>query len=1238
MNENKRRLFLVVLTVVLVLLAWAAESLYFTDYEYHFRTRRFNKILHEKEKIMQDCLNGLKPIITRGEPHGSVSENNLFSLAEQNEITILEYIDNKLIYWSNNGFDVPLIQNDSLFTRPLIFLQNGWFLPKTIQAGNEMIVGLLRVRTDYGFENDIIKNGFEKYFRVPENFGFTTEKNVSEYKVYNSENEYLFSLSFPEVKSNTFLISIPLILYASVFALIILLTLDLVKILVNKRKNILGIFVCLVIFSTLYAIILLTGKPDVAQRTGLFSPYVFSLNSFIPSLGHLLLLSILASIFAFVLYRYLPVPLLLKEKQANGYLVITLMLTTSTVLISLFHILFSQLVTDSNISFETYKVLKLSFYSLAGFTSIVLLFIIPLFFILKAYQVGNQLSLKVIVPSVLTSLIAVVIIFFRDPQSFLVVSVLIIGIIVSIWLAGYRKTGLFSMSVIFSLILGLYTLYIITVLSEKKTIGNLKIQALSFSTENDPEAEHLLLDLWNIIDNDTVLDEMMDVNIFYQNDFDNIYNYLHDTYFNGYWGNFKLRIFLCRKDESLRMMDQVENEPQNCFGFFDERTRKYGHQLTGTNFYFIDNQGGRSYYLGKLFFDKRPGITNGLFIELYSDINVFQPGYSELLLDKKFRGYSGMKDYSFAKYINGEIVLKSGEFAFSKTDVEYIDKNSDYRIFNLEGFNHVLYRNGNATVMISRPKLNAGNIIISFAYLFVYIFIFTNLLLLMMKRPVVSGVPSLNFRQKLQLSFIGILLFSFILIGIVIAFLTIKEYRSKHYENITEKLNSIYIELDNRFSGEKHLSTDWRNSTSSSLNELLVNLSNVFNTDINIYDLNGFLMATSREDIFYRNLTGRRMNDMAFINLTDLLKSEYSQTEMIGEMEYISVYVPLYNTDNKVLAYVNLPYFRMQSLLAREISNLIVAVINFTLLLILITMSFAVFISGRLTSPLTLLSDRLASVELGKKSEHLSYKGNDEIGELVKQYNRMVDELEESASKLANSEREYAWREMAKQIAHEIKNPLTPMKLNVQQLLKSWKDGAPGFEEKLEGFSRNQIEQIDNLSLIASAFSSFAKMPGTNPSEVNLLEQIETTLELFKNTDNTTFWVRWPHESKVFIFADKEHLNGIFSNLFKNSIQAIPQNRKGLIKVTLEVIKNKAVISVSDNGSGIPDALQKKLFTPNFTTKSSGTGLGLSIVKKYVEEANGRIWFESEADKGTTFFIEFPLMYTVENPGKPHAD
>ena len=206
------------------------------------------------------------------------------------------------------------------------------------------------------------------------------------------------------------------------------------------------------------------------------------------------------------------------------------------------------------------------------------------------------------------------------------------------------------------------------------------------------------------------------------------------------------------------------------------------------------------------------------------------------------------------------------------------------------------------------------------------------------------------------------------------------------------------------------------------------------------------------------------------------------------------------------------------------------------------------------------------------------------------------------------------------------------MKLNVQQLFKSWNDKVPGFDKMLERFTKNQIEYIDNLSSIASAFSAFAKMPVTNPVEVNLLDQIRITLELFKNTDNVNFHVQWPHESKIVIYADKEQLNGVFSNLIKNGIQSVPSQRKGSINVKPEVKGDKVIVSISDNGSGIPANLQKNLFTPNFTTKSSGMGLGLSIAKKYIESANGRIWFESEADKGSVFYFELPVLYTVEKP------
>jgi signal transduction histidine kinase len=503
----------------------------------------------------------------------------------------------------------------------------------------------------------------------------------------------------------------------------------------------------------------------------------------------------------------------------------------------------------------------------------------------------------------------------------------------------------------------------------------------------------------------------------------------------------------------------------------------------------------------------------------------------------------------------------------------------------------------------------------------------------LIRRPPVRGLNIFNFRQKLQLSFIGILLFSFILIGVVVAYITIGQYQSKHYENIKEKLNSVYIELESNLSMEKYISPDWKGNGYSSLNELLVKLSNVFNTDINLYNLSGFLISTSRQEIFDRDLTSERINNMALYNLEHRKISEYYQKEKIGNLQYLSAYIPFFNTDNKVIAYLNLPYFRMQSVLAKEISNLIVAVINFTLLLIIITMSLAVFISGRLTSPLDMLSKGLASVGVGKKSEQLTYAGNDEIGELVKQYNRMVDEIEESTHKLANSEREYAWREMAKQIAHEIKNPLTPMKLNIQQLFKAWNDKVPGFDKTIDRFTKNQIEYIDNLSSIASAFSAFAKMPVSNPVEVNILEQIRITLELFKNTENVAFRMHWPHESKIIIYADKEQLNGVFSNLIKNGIQSIPAGRDGLIMLNIEVKSDKVIVSVSDNGTGIPESLRRNLFTPNFTTKSSGMGLGLSIAKKYIESANGRIWFESEVGEGSVFYFELPVLYTVEKPG-----
>ncbi len=1233
MNGSRKIVLLFFLTVLLLVLSFFAEKLYFSDYEYHLRTKFFNRTLAEKQAVMEICLENMKPVLAMEDHHGSVTENDIFQLAEENNITILEYIDRKLIYWSSNEFDVPNFLSDTLFSKPLIFMQNGWFLTKTVMAGNEMLIGLLRIRSDYGFTNDIIRNGFEEDFRLSENIGFSTERNASEYHVNSSDGNFLFSLIFPAKKEISYLTYIPSSLWCLAFFVLILLLMQLLEYFSGRVNRAVTTLLFIVFLFAFYYIFLLADKPRIFFLSELFSPYKFSLNDFIPSLGHLFILSLFSALSAYIFYRDFPYPSTSGGNRFYSTISAVLHLAAGAFFTGVFHFLFSRLVATSNISFESYKVLELSWFSIAGFMSAMMFLLVPVFILYRFTKAESSFSSVIFIIILIVTLPVLAFLFPAGGDSRLPFVLFWFLLAPGIWLTGRKRKNLFNMLLLVSVLTTLYSLYYITVLSEEKTTENLKIQAVTFSTENDPEAEHLLLDLWPEISSDTLLKRFMLSESFNKDrlDVDKLYNYLNEVYFGGYWGNYDFSMVLCSDEDNL----QIGSEPvryENCFDFFDTRIKLNGHQLTGTDFYFIDNQGGRANYTGRLNYRTGKGTINGLFIELYSDVNVFQPGYSELLLDKKYHKYEGVRNYSFAKYINGELVIHNGEFAYDKTDVEYVDKLSDYRIFSYDRYRHVLYKNGSATVMISRPLITAGNLLISFAYLFAFILIFSNLVLLTIRKPSFRQLISLTFRQKLQVSYVGILLVSFTLIGVVVSLLTIYEYRQRHSDNMKEKLNSVYLELESRLGQEVRLSSDWRNQSFANLNSLLVRLSNIFNTDINLYDLNGYIMATSRQEIFFNDLLSRRINNMALINMKDFIRSEFYQNEKIGKLEYISAYVPFYNEEGRLMAYLNLPYFRMQSVLTNEISNLIVAVINFTLLLVVITMGLSVFISGRLTAPLSMLSEGLASVELGKKTEHLSYSGNDEIGDLVRQYNRMLDELDESVKKLANSEREYAWREMAKQIAHEIKNPLTPMKLNVQQLLRSWNDKSPGFDKKIEIFANNQVEYIDNLSTIATAFSSFAKMPGNNPTELDLIEQIRTSLELFRNTENIRFDVIWPVENRVVVFADREHLNGIFSNLIKNAMQSIPPGAEGIIGVRIDVRGNKVLVTISDNGTGIPEEIRKKMFTPNFTTKSSGMGLGLSIVKRYVENAGGNIWFESETGKGTRFFVELPVKFTVEKP------
>jgi nitrogen fixation/metabolism regulation signal transduction histidine kinase len=292
-------------------------------------------------------------------------------------------------------------------------------------------------------------------------------------------------------------------------------------------------------------------------------------------------------------------------------------------------------------------------------------------------------------------------------------------------------------------------------------------------------------------------------------------------------------------------------------------------------------------------------------------------------------------------------------------------------------------------------------------------------------------------------------------------------------------------------------------------------------------------------------------------------------------------------------------------------------------LLILFAIFATVVIANKITEPLKLVQQSLSDMELGNRNT-IAYSSDDEIGSLVKEYNRKVRELAESAEKLAVSEREGAWREMAKQVAHEIKNPLTPMKLSVQLLLRAWNDQDVNFDRRINKTVATMAEQIDRLTDIATEFSHFAKMPRPKNQLFDIVNETRKVVELFEVSEKVEVSFQGATDEEAQIWADPEQLSRALINIIKNAVQAIPKDKYGQITVDIFVSELIVRIRIQDNGIGIPDELKPKIFWPNFTTKSSGTGVGLYIVQNIIKSAQGRIWFETELDKGTEFYIELP--------------
>jgi signal transduction histidine kinase len=400
-------------------------------------------------------------------------------------------------------------------------------------------------------------------------------------------------------------------------------------------------------------------------------------------------------------------------------------------------------------------------------------------------------------------------------------------------------------------------------------------------------------------------------------------------------------------------------------------------------------------------------------------------------------------------------------------------------------------------------------------------------------------------------------------------------------------------------------------------------LAQIHNLEINIYSLNGKLLKSSKAS-FSIDSVSPPIPKYILKLVQSSIEKRYVDIKNIDGVKNRSSYSQIKDEKFKPLGILNLPYVEDDGFYDKELQSFLIRLGQVYSFMLVIAFALAYFLSTYITQSLKTISDKLSETSLEQKNEKIVLEANSkEINLLIKAYNSMVDELELSATKLAQSEREEAWREMAKQVAHEIKNPLTPMRLTVQSFQRKFDANDPELKQKLKDYSETLIQQIDTMSSVASAFSNFASMPAQQNETLNVVEVVELALDIF-NEDYIVFESR---EEEIISKMDRTQLIRIITNLVKNAIQAIPQEQKEKsILVTVQRNDNNVLILVKDNGIGIEEHNIDRIFEPKFTTKNSGMGLGLGIIKNIIENYKGTITFETKYGKGTTFTVSLPII------------
>lgn len=942
------------------------------------------------------------------------------------------------------------------------------------------------------------------------------------------------------------------------------------------------------------------------DRWPLFDPAVYATSAWFPSLGDLLINSLLlalAAVFVFLASgRMKPV-----ASAWGGGVIVGLVLAHAAWITQLS----IGLVSDSTIDLDLYHVQGIGAFGVVALAVVALLFASWCLVALTAARaLLPGITIKRLVVGALFPVLASILVHHlagvRDTILFLWPLPLLALII-----AGRVRVFTFMHGVLLLAGLAGTSTHIISKYMGQRERRERVVLAERLAVREDPVLEQLFRESAPAIRHDAVLYRLLAGKAYC--DPSDLQTRVRQPYFSGYWERYDLRLFGYAPQGELR----CSTDPDPPRGFASD-TASFPVGVTDMPDLFIDERlGGEVFYHARIAVmpnDSAPPAQ--LVVELRPRSLSQGPGFPELLLAGTDELALRAERYVQARYVNGLLMDQRGAAAQPQ---RWLRSTKEDAWFIADGIEYLAKTVGENVVMVlGLPHRGALDKATTFSYLFTF-FGLLMLITLAVHAVITGTLPDLGIGTKVRAALLLFAITGLIFFGVGSQRLLSRQFEERETSTTLEKARSVAQELrrrigDERIDGEVY---------AGYLQYVLSQLGNAYFTDLTLYAPDGRWLASSRPQMFTSGLIGPRMDHGAYAHLAILGRTAYVHEEAVGSAAFRTAYAPLLDSKGVLQAYLALPSFADQARQAEERAQLLVAVVNLFVLLFALSVLLAVFISNWTTRPLDLLKQSLAGMALDRSNKPLQYRGKDEVGELVAVYNLKVEELRESAERLARSERESAWREMARQVAHEVKNPLTPMKLGIQQFQRSWNPNAPDAKERLDRFATSMVEQIDALNGVATAFSQFAQMPSASPAEVDLGEVVRAAVDVFHASPGITVT---HHESGPLpVMADREHMLRVFNNLLKNAVQAIPEGREGRIAISALRQGGSAIVEVRDNGTGVPDEARERIFSPSFTTKSSGMGLGLAMVKRMVEQAGGRVWFESDEVQGTRFFVELPL-------------